>query len=144
MNNINFITATTPKEIEECLKIRKIVFIEEQNVPEETERDDYDAKAIHYLLKADGAPCATARIVLTNKNTGKLGRVAVLKEYRGKGLGKVLTKKITEDVKNKGIKKLVTHSQTYITDFYAKIGFKKIGEEFFEADIPHYKMILEF
>lgn len=138
MHKVNFITATSSEDIEDCFKIRKEVFIDEQNVPHEVERDSLDNKAIHYLLFIDNKPCATARIVLTDNNSGKSGRVAVIKNFRGKGFGKII-----EDNKSKNIKKLVTHSQSYITDFYTKLGFKKEGKEFFEAEIPHYKMILE-
>lgn len=66
-----------------------------------------------------------------------------MKKYRRQGLGKLLMQKIIEDVKNKNINKLITHSQSYVTDFYEWSGFKKEGEEFFEAEIPHYKMISE-
>ena len=123
-----------------CLAIRYTVFVVEQDVPVEIERDEYDATAIHILAKLDGNPVGTARIVLVD-DTGKIGRVAVLADHRATGLGRKLIETCLE-----ALSKLPTvttaklGSQTHALGFYEKLGFTAEGPEFDDAGIPHRMM----
>jgi predicted GNAT family N-acyltransferase len=125
---------------EESLKIRKEVFVKEQGVPE-TEEEEYEEVSTFFLLFYDGKPAATARYRHTEKGV-KLERFATLKKYRGKGLAYILLNYVLKDLKN--CKKMIyLHAQEYIVGLYEKVGFVKKGNTFYEANIPHYLMVLE-
>ncbi len=134
------ILAATPDQLEACYAIRKTVFVEEQNVPLDLEMDDYDAVATHFLLTGDqGQFQGTARLL--NKNgLAKIGRVAILKEARGQGLGLVLMESVLEEARRRGFREAILDSQTYAIPFYVRLGFVAEGDEFDDAGIPHYTM----
>jgi predicted GNAT family N-acyltransferase len=122
-----------------AFQIRTDVFVREQNVPHELEYDGSDDEATHYLLYADKKPVATARWRLTGKGV-KSERFAVLAEYRNKGLGAELVKRVLEDTLKLN-KPIYLHSQIKAVSFYERHGFVKEGVSFFEAGIEHYYMI---
>ena len=130
------------ERINDALKIRKKVFCEEQKVPEENEFDGLDYNCIHFVAYKNEIAVGTAR--LREKSTGiyKIERVAVLKNERYKGIGKFITLYVVKEaVKIKNLSELILHSQTQVSGFYNRLGFFKIGEIFFEENIPHIKMI---
>lgn len=133
------IIVETPADWEACYAIRKTVFVEEQAVPLELELDEYDDVATHFLLRDGDAPLATARL-LDKHGLAKIGRVAVLKEARGRGLGLVLMRAVLEEARRQGFTEAVLDSQTYAIPFYERLGFVAEGEEFDDAGIPHYLM----
>jgi len=119
--------------------IRTAVFIHEQRVPENLEWDDFDAISMHVLaFNSDGKPVGTARLL----PDGHIGRMAVLKEWRGKGYGGAVLQRILEELKNRHSQKAMLNAQMTAVKFYEKFGFYAYGEEFMEANIPHIKMIL--
>jgi len=128
-----------PADWDACYAIRKTVFVEEQAVPLELELDEYDDVATHFLLRNGDAPLATARL-LDKHGLAKIGRVAVLKEARGRGLGLVLMRAVLEEARRRGFTEAVLDSQTYAIPFYERLGFVAEGEEFDDAGIPHYLM----
>ncbi len=132
--------AQTPAEREQCLDIRRAVFVAEQAVPLELEMDDYDAVAVHFLMR-DGAqnPIATARL-LDKHGIAKIGRVAVLKASRGQGVGLALMQFVVDDAKRRGFTEAMLDSQTYAIPFYERLGFAAEGDEFDDAGIPHFLM----
>ncbi len=130
------IIVETPADWEACYAIRKTVFVEEQAVPLELELDEYDDVATHFLLRDGDAPLATARL-LDKHGLAKIGRVAVLKEARGRGLGLVLMRAVLEEARRQGFTEAVLDSQTYAIPFYERLGFVAEGEEFDDAGIPH-------
>src|SRR5947209_2101764 len=73
-----------------CYLVRTEVFVEEQGVPPWEEIDADDEEALHFLAEDDGRVVGTARLVDKGEGIGKIGRVAVLKEYRGRGVGRDL------------------------------------------------------
>jgi predicted GNAT family N-acyltransferase len=86
--------ATTPQDIEECFRIRDEVFIIEQSVPIDMERDQHDSEALHFIALADGRPVGTARAVLKDNGTSaKIGRVAVCRSNRGYGYRQVVDRR---------------------------------------------------
>ena len=137
--SVTTITVQTPTDREACYDIRKIVFVEEQAVPLELEMDEYDETATHFLLRDGDTPLATARL-LDKHGLAKIGRVAVLQEARGCGLGLLLMRAVLEEARRQGFTEAVLDSQTYAIPFYERLGFVAEGEEFDDAGIPHYLM----
>ncbi len=130
----------TPAERDACYDIRKAVFVEEQAVPLELEMDEYDDSATHFLLRdAEQTPLATARL-LDKHGLAKIGRVAVIKEARGRGLGLTLMQFVLDEATRRGFAEALLDSQTYAVPFYERLGFAAEGEEFDDAGIPHFLM----
>lgn len=119
--------------------IRLAVFVHEQQVPEELELDDDDPTAWHAVVFKDGQAIATGRLL----SNGKIGRLAVLRPYRGQGVGSNLLKTLVQYGERQNIKKFFLHAQTSAIVFYEQLGFKAIGPVFNEAGIEHIKMVLE-
>ena len=131
--------AQTPTDREACFAIRKSVFVEEQNVPLELEMDEHDETATHFLLRDGETPLATARL-LEKHGLAKIGRVAVLREARGRGLGLAVMQAVLDEARRQGFKEAILDSQTYAIPFYERLGFAAEGEEFDDAGIPHFLM----
>ena len=123
------------------LDIRNEVFIVEQGVSPELEIDEYESDAIYYLLFEGDEPVATARYRNTPEGV-KLERFAVLPEYRHNGYASEMLRHILLDLKEEQ-QPIYLHSQEQVIGFYELFGFEKEGPRFFEADIPHFKMILQ-
>jgi predicted GNAT family N-acyltransferase len=133
--------ANTTQDIEECLRIREEVFIVEQNVPVDLERDEHDSKALHFIALADGQTVGTARVVLKDNGTSaKIGRVAVRRSNRGLGIGKLLIAAIEGDPDLTHVHSFLLDAQTHALRFYARLGYQAYGEEFMDAGIPHRHM----
>lgn len=129
---------TRTKDIATCLKIRRVVFIEGQDVPEHEEVDGTDPDCLHYLMHEDGTAIATARVTDLG-DTAKIQRVAVLEPHRGNGKGAKLMRAILEDLKGQfTLAKL--GSQTHAIGFYERLGFEVYGPEYDDAGIPHRDM----
>lgn len=120
--------------------VRGIVFVEEQGVSYNIEHDEHDFSATHILGEMDGEPFAAGRIRAVGEYA-KLERVAIRKQYRGKGLGHKLTEFMISVAKGQGFKKFKVHAQSYLKDFYQKHGFEIVGDMFKEAGIDHYVMV---
>ena len=119
--------------------IRQKVFVEEQHVDRDEEYDEHETTAKHYLVFVDEQAAATSRWRHTT-NGIKLERFAVLPEFRNKGVGTALVKAVLADVIP--FEKLIyLHAQVAAMNVYARNGFVAEGELFYEANIPHYKMI---
>jgi predicted GNAT family N-acyltransferase len=121
--------------------IRLRVFVKEQNVPREIELDTDDQRATHFLAFIAGRAVGTARVVINGKQA-KVGRMAVLKSFRKKGVGRELLEQSLKLAWKKGVKSLILHAQVPVVGFYEKRGFRCLGRTFMEAGIPHRKMIL--
>ena len=130
---------TTDQDYRDCLYIRNKVFIEEQNINKKLEYDDKKVNAIYIVAKINLIAIGTARYRSTEIGM-KLERFAVLKEYRGLGVGKSLVSFLIKILKSE--KNLYLNSQKKVAGFYKKLGFKIRGDVFYEAKIPHYKMVL--
>jgi len=133
----------TEEEIQQAFEIRRRVFIMEQQIDKNLERDDQDKHADHFLAFADGKVVGAARLVTQANNHAKLGRMAVLKEYRRQGVGRDLLKATLEVARNQQIEAIVLHAQASARTFYVAMGFKEDGRPFMEAGIPHQTMIKE-
>jgi predicted GNAT family N-acyltransferase len=124
--------------------IRHAVFVEEQGIPAELEIDDYDPIAEHALAFVDGRCVATARIYLDEQDPSKakIGRMAVLKEFRGQGIGTALLGEAIRVGMMQGASLFELHAQQSAAPFYAKLQFKSDGAIFDEVGIPHQRMQL--
>ena len=128
----------TKKEYEMCLAIRRQVFILEQNISKQIETDDYLVNATHILAISKEKAVRTTRYRRTDSRI-KLERFAVLKQFRNLDIGKVLVLFILEKLKNEKFIYLI--AQESVIGFYDNLGFDLIGEFFYEAEIPHQKMV---
>ena len=117
--------------------IRRAVFVEEQNVPESIELDGKDSVCYHVLASdGHGRPIGTARMA----QDGKIGRMAVLREYRRQGVGRRMLQAIMDVGRSKGITDFHLSAQIGAVGFYEKMGFEPFGEPFEEAGIKHVHM----
>ena len=122
-------------------RVREIVFIEEQHVPRTEEWDGQDEGARHFLATyPSGQPCGCARLL----PSGQIGRMAVLMELRGLGLGMRLLQAAMHAARADGLHQVFLHAQTHALEFYRKADFVAHGEEFMEAGIPHREMVRTF
>lgn len=135
-------TIVETTDLAACHALRRTVFIEEQNVPEADEMDDLDGDAVH-LLATDAAarPVATARL-LVKDDIGKIGRVCVLADQRGTGLGSALMRAAIDALAVRGVRQVRLGSQTHAMGFYEKLGFVAEGPVYDDAGIPHRDMAL--
>lgn len=131
----------TESEFEQAMAIRIRVFVEEQHVPIQEERDHLDATAQHFGAFVYGQMVGTGRIVSLDKQA-KLGRIAVLPEYRGRHIGFKLVEHMVQWARNKGFREAVLGAQVQAIGFYERLGFKAEGDVFDDAGIPHRTMRL--
>lgn len=124
-----------------CHALRRAVFIEEQNVPEEEELDGRDADALHLLARLDGQPVGCARILLQG-DTGKIGRVCVLPEFRGQHIGVALITAALDHLRSQpGVTRARLGAQIHALGFYEKLGFVAEGADYLDAGIVHRDMV---
>ena len=117
--------------------VREKVFIHEQSVPLELEWDGLDDTAQHLLaLNSAGEPIGCARL----PGDGSIGRMAVLKPWRGKGVGSALLRKAMLLYRQQGIKKLTLSAQVHAVSFYERAGFQVCSEPYLDANILHVDM----
>lgn len=119
-------------------EIRRIVFIDEQNVPQEEEWDGLDPECQHFLALLEGQPVGTARLL----PDAHIGRVAVLADARGSGIGVLLMKAAIEAARHAGHSQVALSAQVHALAFYERLGFVAHGEAFLDAGIPHREMTL--
>ncbi|WJY28914.1 MULTISPECIES: GNAT family N-acetyltransferase [Sporosarcina] len=132
--------AASEQEREAAFTVRKKVFVEEQGVPLSLELDDFDETASHFVVRDGSKAIAAGRIRSTSDAVGKVERVCVLKEYRGKHLGNLMMHALEEHAKETGMSKILLNAQSYAVPFYEKLGYTVTSPEFMDADIPHRAM----
>jgi len=124
----------------EAMRVRDAVFVVEQGVPPEIERDEWDQRSDHALaLDHDGRVVGTGRLL----PNGHIGRMAVLPEWRGQGVGSRILASLVARAHERGMKRVVLNAQTHAVPFYARHGFAAFGDQFMEAGIPHVAMARE-
>jgi ElaA protein len=126
-------------DLETCLRLRRVVFMEEQGVSEADEIDGLDRECLHLLASVSGVPAGTARIHLAGSRA-TIGRVCVLAEYRGAGLGATLIRKALEVAAGRATQAKLG-AQTYALGFYERLGFVATGPVYDDAGIPHRDMV---
>lgn len=118
--------------------IRFTVFCEEQGVPREIELDEHDSQSIHAIAYAGSRAVGTARLL----PDGHIGRMAVLKGYRSRGVGGAMLQKLIEAARQRGDREVVLSAQIHAAPFYRTHGFVPEGDEYMEAGIRHQAMRL--
>ncbi|MCF7807674.1 MAG: GNAT family N-acetyltransferase [Candidatus Marinimicrobia bacterium] len=126
-------------DMQNALAIRQAVFVVEQKVDPTIEYDEFEAVATHVLATLDGHSVGTARWRETDSGY-KLERFAVPTAFRGRGVGAALLRFILDQIDDNS--HVYLNSQMVAIGFYERFGFKAVGEIFYEADIPHKKMVL--
>jgi predicted GNAT family N-acyltransferase len=116
--------------------IRFAVFVEEQGVPSDIELDAMDEHSLHALAFADGKAVATGRLL----PDGHIGRMAVLKQWRGRGIGSEILRALIGEARNRGVREVLLTAQVHAIEFYRGHGFAEEGADYLEAGIPHRDM----
>jgi predicted GNAT family N-acyltransferase len=125
----------------DAYSIRVSVFVGEQLIPIENERDEYDDTAYHCVVYIYGIPVGCGRLSILGTGTAKICRVATLSEYRHKGYASVVCKSLIELAQEKSATEIFLNAQVSAMRLYERLGFVAIGEFFYEENIPHIKMI---
>jgi predicted GNAT family N-acyltransferase len=142
-NNLKVEIVKWIDEHESLTMIREKVFIEEQKVTSQLEWDGMDEEAIHFLAFKNKKAIGCAR-AFEIENYMQLGRMAVLKEYRGEGVGTALIEKAITTAKLNQLSAIYISAQCHAIDFYKKFGFEITSDIYLDAEIPHRDMKLEF
>ncbi|MCY1278998.1 Acetyltransferase [compost metagenome] len=139
MSEIHVRVADWQKDNADLRRIREAVFIAEQSVAPELEWDAEDADAVHFLAFERDYAIGTARLL----PDGHIGRVSVLKDWRGLKVGDRLLQAVIVEAERRGLKRQMLSAQVHATAFYERHGFKVVSSEFLEAGIPHVDMVRE-
>jgi predicted GNAT family N-acyltransferase len=116
--------------------IRLTVFVKEQGVPRELEMDDRDPACVHAIAFLDRKVVGTGRLL----PDAHIGRMAVLKDFRGQGVGAAILRRLMEAAKQRGDREVVLSAQVHAAAFYGAHGFTAFGDVYEEAGIPHQDM----
>ncbi|MFQ3543920.1 GNAT family N-acetyltransferase [Halobacillus rhizosphaerae] len=128
------------RQKQDAFQVRRLVFIEEQNVPEDREHDEFDETALHLVGYLHEKPVAAARIQFKD-DYGKLERICVLKSERGSSYGRQLIQYMEDVISSKSCSKVKLNSQTHAEGFYKLLGYQTISDSFIDAGIPHVTMM---
>lgn len=137
MNSIHVRLADWQKDNADLRRIRETVFIAEQAVPPELEWDAEDAEALHFLVYEGDYPIGTARLL----PDGHIGRVSVLKDWRGLKVGDALLRAVIAEAEKCGLQQQMLSAQVQATPFYERLGFAIVSGEYLDAGIPHVDMV---
>jgi alpha-beta hydrolase superfamily lysophospholipase/predicted GNAT family N-acyltransferase len=118
--------------------VRTAVFVREQRIPADLEWDDWDARSLHCVAFEGERPVATGRLL----PDGHIGRMAVLADWRGRGIGARILDTLIDAARSRGDARIELSAQSYVVGFYARRGFAAVGEPYDEVGIPHQKMQL--
>ncbi len=132
----------TPNDMAGIYDLRLEVFVKEQHVPPEIELDEEDACAVHFLVEENGVTVGCARVIATGREA-HVGRLAVRKDRRGKGIGAFMSRFVIDYCRERGYTHIWLNSQLHAVRFYEKLGFIAQGEHFMEAGIEHIRMVSE-
>jgi len=136
-NGVGVAVVTWEEAGADCLRVRTRVFVEEQGVPLEVEADGRDPGCAHVLARdPTGRPVGTGRLL----PDGRIGRMAVLPEWRGKGIGRRILGLLEAEARRRGLRRVTLHAQTRAQGFYEAAGYRVEGGVFEEAGIPHVTM----
>lgn len=125
------------RDVDALRAVREPVFVQEQHVPIELEWDEFDPQCVHVLARdRTGRPIGTGRLTPERK----IGRMAVLREWRGKGVGEAMLQALLDEASHHRLSEVRLHAQVSAMNFYAKHGFVPVGDRFMEAGIEHQSM----
>lgn len=139
---MNVVQVKNESQMKDAYHVRSEVFINEQNVPPEIEVDEHESGAIHFVGYLEEEPIAASRL-RTVDDYCKLERICVLKEYRGKHYGIQMIQEMEKYLADHQINKAKLNAQTHAEQFYKRLGYETISDEFMDAGIPHVTMVKE-
>lgn len=150
-DNIEVSVIRTAEAMQDALGVRCRVFVEEQHVPIEEEVDDLDDRpgerddVVQVLLRVDGHPAATARLLLGRRDPAHgdyphIGRVAVLAEHRKEGLGRIVMDALHREARARGERGITLSAQLHAIPFYERLGYVARGPVYLDAGIQHRDM----
>ncbi|MDP5218310.1 GNAT family N-acetyltransferase [Ruegeria sp. 2205SS24-7] len=126
-----------------CFALRHTVFVEEQGIPVDLEQDELDAVAVHLLAREGAHPIGAARVVFKD-DLAKIGRLCVLAQARGTGLGAALVRHAVKVAQaQERITKVKLGAQVTAIGFYEKLGFSAVGPVYLDAGLDHRDMVME-
>lgn len=137
MNRTTVSVADWHKNNADIRRVRDAVFVAEQSVPPELEWDAEDIDAVHFLAYEGDFAIGTARLL----PDGEIGRLSVLKDWRGMTVGEALLKAVIHEAEQRGLTEQRLSAQVQAVAFYERFGFTVVSEEFLEAGLPHVDMI---
>ena len=140
MDKLSYKLVTSDRELKAAFEVRLQVFVEEQGISEELELDDLDREALHMVVKDGERVIGTARVLFLTANQAKIERMAILKSFRRRGIGRGIMSFLNEELRNKQVEQVVLHAQYAVVAFYKSCGFEESGLPFQEAGIKHIKM----
>jgi len=133
--------ARSAKDVEQCLRLRWTVFVEEQGVRPSLELDGHDkTDAVHALALVDGVPCGAGRLIFIAPGVARIQRMAVIDDARGRGVGKALLAFLEDEARRRGATRLTLWAQVQAQAFYEKAGYTASGEVHDGTAIPHVSM----
>ncbi|RZK44171.1 MAG: GNAT family N-acetyltransferase [Pedobacter sp.] len=138
METLHVQKAISREDLEKVFSIRKIVFVDEQGCPADVEWAN-EEESVHFLAISDHSPCGACRWRKTEKGY-KLERFAVLKEFRGQGIGRALIATALDDLPSDA-DYIYLNAQLDAVSLYAKFGFTAEGDQFEEGGMQHFRMV---
>jgi len=140
MSKFGYKLVTGDAELQQAFEVRRQVFVREQGISEDLVFDEHDKEALHMVVKDGQEVIGSARVQFLTDNQAKLERMAVLKRYRRKGIGKEMLLFLDTVWKDKQVQQVIVHAQLEVVPFYKLCGFNEMGLPFQEAGIIHIKM----
>ena len=140
MTEFSYKLVENDSALDGAFEVRKEVFVKQQGILETLVFDDLEVEAMHMIVAQGEQTIGTARIRFLDTGEAKLERMAVLKAFRDRGIGKGIISFVVEELTSRRVEKLVLHAQHEVVEFYKKCGFEESGLPFWEAGIKHVKM----
>jgi predicted GNAT family N-acyltransferase len=140
MSKFGYKLVTGDVELQQAFEVRRQVFVREQSISEDLVFDRQDGEALHVVVKDGERVIGSARVQFLTDNQAKLERMAILKSYRRKGIGKEMLLFLDTVWKDKQMQQVIIHAQLEVVPFYKLCGFDQFGSPFREAGIKHIKM----
>ena len=132
-------------EIEGSRDVRRQVFVAEQGISEPLVfSGDGSSDEVNMVVKDGASVIGTARVIFPAGNMAKIERMAVIKNFRHRGIGRGIITFLIGEIKRRQIEYVVLHAQYTVVEFYKSCGFIESGEPFFEAGIEHVKMEMKY
>jgi predicted GNAT family N-acyltransferase len=140
MSKFSYKLVTGEVELPEAFEVRRQVFVREQGISEDLVFDGHDREALHVVVKDGERVIGSARVQFLADNHAKLERMAILKRYRRKGIGREMLLFLDAVWKDKQVQQVIIHAQFEVVPFYKLCGFDELGLPFREAGVKHIKM----
>lgn len=144
MQEFTYKLVESDEDLKGAFAVRRQVFVEEQGISEDLVFDDCDDDTMYMVVTHRGIVIGTARVRFVEAKQAKLERMAVLRPFRGMGIGKTIVSFLIAELKSKQVERVVLHAQYGVVDFYKTCGFNTVGSPFVEADIRHLRMERKF